>query len=270
MSASAAQLRDALTAFDREGRFGEADYAVLRGVLAGALRPGANSTDLLDGLAGLFFERHLLHDGRRAELLALDDEALLRAVRHRFRQVMVDESDDYQPYHALRAHVRETLAALKERRPTSANWPSSLVQRGAFSRGLVEEAVLALWAESGCRPSVVEATRELFHRYVRPVSPALEVSETHELPDALLRRLEGQRLARGILEVLSAEEKDLLRHVLADEGSVEDWAEANGRSRATAYRLLARLKSLCRLEFCSKSNRSQLDVLRALSEALER
>ncbi|MFL5319200.1 MAG: hypothetical protein ACJ790_06050, partial [Myxococcaceae bacterium] len=66
------------------------------------------------------------------------------------------------------------------------------------------------------------------------------------------------------IALLSAEERDLLRHVLVEEGSVEEWAERKGCSRATAYRHMAGLKALCRLEFSQRSNRTQLEALAAL------
>ncbi|MHB8877900.1 MAG: hypothetical protein ACYC8T_29755 [Myxococcaceae bacterium] len=264
-----AQLRDALRAFDSDGRFSEGDYGVLRSVLAGSLHRGrATSGDLLDGLANLFFERHLMHDARRAELLSLDDEAFARAVRHRFRQVVADEHDEHRPYHALRAHVREALELLPPQPAGQPCWPSTVRERGGFSRLLVEQAVGALWSELRRRPTPAEATAELFARYVRPLATADEFSESQGAPEVLGRRLEGQRLAAGILELLTAEEKDLLRHVLADEGSVEAWAVGRGCSRATAYRLMARLKALCRLEFEQRSSGTQLAALRALGARL--
>jgi AraC-like DNA-binding protein len=269
MTSPLAQLRAALEAFDREGRFTEGDYAALRAVLAGSLHRGRAAVgDLLDGLANLFFERHLMHDARRAELLALDDEGFGRAVRHRFRQLVADEHDDHRPYHALRAHVREVLEALPAPQDEELAWPTSVRDRGAFSRALVEQAVSALWGEQRRKPTAAEATSELFARYVRPLSSAGEFTMSQGAPEVLGRRLEGQRLATGILELLTAEEKDLLRHVLADEGSVEDWAGQRGCSRATAYRLMARLKALCRLEFEQRSSGTQLAALRALGAKL--
>jgi hypothetical protein len=45
---------------------------------------------------------------------------------------------------------------------------------------------------------------------------------------------------------------------------VEDWAQGQGCSRATAYRLMARLKALCRLEFAQRSSGTQVEALEAL------
>jgi hypothetical protein len=272
MPAPISQLRVALTAFDREDRFSDADYDVLRAVLAGALsrRQAQAQADLLDGLVNLFFERHLMNDGRRHALLAMDDEALLRALRHRFRQLVADEHDDHRPYHALQGHVREVLDMLSPHDPPrEIEWPASLRSGTVFVRGLVEQAVRSLWAEQGRRPTVGQASAELFARYVRPLAAADEFTGSRLVPEALSRRLDGQRLAAGILEVLSMEEKDLLRHVLTDEGSVEQWAEQRGCSRATAYRLMARLKAMCRLEFRQRSNGTQLEALHALAQGLK-
>jgi len=133
-----------------------------------------------------------------------------------------------------------------------------------FTSASVEAAIRALAQERGTIPTAAEATRELFHRYIAGDPPP---EESQDEPEALRRRIDGQRLAAGILRVLTADEKELLRHVL-DGGSVEDWAEGAGRSRATAYRMLSRLKALCRLEFAERSNHTQLEALQALKGEL--
>src|SRR5207248_3025211 len=189
-------------------------------------------------LINLFFERHLMHDARRAELLAMDDETLVRAVRHRFRQVVVDADDEYRPYHALRAQVRDVLDCLAPAAPAEGAWPASISERGSYSRALVEQAVVALWRDNGRRPQAQDATAELYARYVKS---GRQITQSRQAPETISRRLDGQRLAAAILDLLTADEKDLLRHVLADAGSVEDWAHGKGCSRATAYRLMARL-----------------------------
>ena len=75
-----ARLHDALRAFDAEGVFVEEDYLALRRLVAGVGRVDA---PLLDGFIGLFFERHVLDDQRRNELLALSHAELEKAVRYR-------------------------------------------------------------------------------------------------------------------------------------------------------------------------------------------
>lgn len=66
-----------------------------------------------------------------------------------------------------------------------------------------------------------------------------------------------------MLELLNDDEKSVLRAQLDGE-PVEPWAQANGVSRATAYRLLARVKALCRVSFDDRTSRAQLAVLDAL------
>lgn len=265
MSTRAQKLRQALEAFDRSGDFSEEDLAVLRTVLAAALRGGHDAQRVLDGLVGLFFERHVLDDTRRRELLALGDDELERAVRHRFRQVLADDHDARRPYHALRAHVRDALAAQGDRPPPEVGFPVAIQAHGAFDPLKVEGAVQALWREWHRKPQVHEATTELLQRYLNTRD---DTSITRDFPEVVRARLDAQRLARGILEVLSAEEKDLLRHVLDGEGNVEAWAEARGISRATAYRLLSRLKALCRLEVSERSPGTKIEVLSALRDGL--
>jgi DNA-directed RNA polymerase specialized sigma24 family protein len=70
-----------------------------------------------------------------------------------------------------------------------------------------------------------------------------------------------------MLELLSDDEKAVLRAQL-DGDSVEQWAQARGVSRATAYRMMARVKALCRVNFDNRSSRTQLAVLDALREQL--
>jgi hypothetical protein len=82
-------------------------------------------------------------------------------------------------------------------------------------------------------------------------------------------RLDAQRLARATLELLTADEKDLFRHVLEGEGTIEAWGVERGVSRATAYRMLARLKSLCRLEWIERSPGTRLEILEALRVNLQ-
>jgi len=135
-------------------------------------------------------------------------------------------------------------------------------------RTLAAERIVAVRevqeAEAAFRAADAEvraATAEIHRRYA---DSAVDVNESQNPPEVLQRRLDGQRLAAGILELLSSEEKDLLKHVLVEEGSVEEWATRVGVSRATAYRHMAGLKALCRLEFSQRSNRTQLEALAAL------
>src|SRR5512145_603864 len=144
MSSPLATVRDALREFEASGAFSEPAFAALRRMLAGTA-PG----ELVDGLLGLFFERHILHDTRRRELLAMEDEALGRALRHRFRQVVADGSDGHDAAHALGAHVREVLGRVTSGPPVVAPWPVLLTQGERFSRALVEEAVRAHAGELG-------------------------------------------------------------------------------------------------------------------------
>ena len=76
--------------------------------------------------------------------------------------------------------------------------------------------------------------------------------------------MDAQRLAQQLLEVLKPEERHLLRHLLTDEGTVEDWAREQRVARATAYRVLARLKTVCRSELEGRSNSTQLKALEEL------
>lgn len=259
------RLREALRSFDTDGAFSEADYACLRACLARAVSRPTERANVVDGLVGLFFERHILSDQRRTELLEMSDEPLLRAVRHRFRQVVADAHDHYQPFHALNAHVRDALVATSS---GTAVFPVSVHAQGAFSAVAVEQAVMALWAEWGRKPSAVEATTELFRRYVQPELPAELSQQSRDFPEVVRSRLDAQRLARGVLDVLSVEERDLLRFVLDGEGSVEDWALMRGVSRATAYRWLSRLKTLCKVGLKERSPGTQINVLELLRESL--
>ena len=263
------ELKAALLAYDARGDFTEEDLLVLKAALHGAVRAGGDSTRLLDGMVGLFFERHLLDDRRRKELLALEGDALLGAVRHRFRQVVSDDHDDHKPYHALRPHVADALEGTVDGEVTSPGFPSAISVQGRFSPVLVEQAVRALWLESRRKPTVHEATVDLLHRYGGQQTFD-DTSGSREFPELLRARLlDAQRLARGILEVLSTEEKDLMRHVLESEAPVEAWAEAKGVSRSTAYRLLARIKGLCRIEVDERSPQTKLELLSVLRENLK-
>lgn len=268
MGARADRLKLALEAFDARGDFSEDDLEVLKATLHGAMRLGPDSSRVLDGLVGLFFERHLLDDRRRRELLALEGDALEGAVRHRFRQVVSDDHDAQKPYHALKAHVRDALVGLPGNDPPAADFPSSIQLQGSWVPVLVEQAVLALWHESRRKPTAHEATVDLLSRY-RSTATWDETSGSREFPEVVRARLDAQRLARGILEVLSADEKELLRFVLDAEGPIDDWAERKGISRATAYRLLSRLKALCRVEVQERSPHTKIEILSALRENLK-
>lgn len=254
-----ARLHDALRSYDADGTFGEEDYLALRRLVTGV---GKVDSTLLDGFIGLFFERHVHDDERRGELLALAHAELERAVRHRFKQVVAGGQDSHQAWHALSAHVRDALEVLTA--PGSSGYPASLTSRQAFSAIAVEQAVAAVWSELRRRPSAKEATQELFSRYVAGALPAeTSHSSSREFPAVIGARLDAQRLARGIITVLSDDEKDLMRAQL-DGQPIEAWATGRAVSRATAYRLLARIKSLCRIEFDQRSNRTRLEVLDAL------
>lgn len=253
------RLHQALRAFDAEGTFLEEDYLALRRIVLGVGRVDAA---LLDGFIGLFFERHLLDDQRRNELLAMSHAELERAVRHRFKQVVAGGQDSHQAWHALCAHVRDALEALVG--PSGSGFPPSISSRSGFSAIAVEQAVAAVWSELRRRPTAKEATQELFARYVAGALPAeVSQSSSREFPAVIGARLDAQRLARGIVSVLSDDEKDLMRAQL-DGQSVDGWAQVRGVSRATAYRMLSRIKSLCRVEFDQRTDRTRLEVLDAL------
>jgi hypothetical protein len=258
-----ARVHDALRSYDAEGTFGEEDYLALRRLVTGV---GRVDSTLLDGFIGLFFERHIHDDERRGELLAFSHTDLERAIRHRFKQVVAGGQDSHQAWHALSAHVREALHALVC--AGTSGYPSSLSTRQGFSAIAVEQAVAAVWSKLRRKPSAKEATQELFARYVAGALPAeTSQSSSREFPAVIGARLDAQRLARGIISVLSDDEKDLMRAQL-DGQAVDVWAEGRGVSRATAYRLLSRIKSLCRVEFDERSNRTRLEVLDALRRQL--
>jgi hypothetical protein len=255
-----ATIRSALSEFDATGAFSESAFAALRLLLAGTA-PG----ELVDGLLGLFFERHILHDARRRELLAMDDGALLRALHHRFRQVVADGREGHNAAHALGPHVREVLAQRSHTQPESAAWPVLLTEGERFSRARAEEAVRAYAGELGRWPSSAEAVGELLRRYAFEVPQARpEDTGRFDPPEALRRRMDARRLAGQLLEVLKPQERELLRHLLVDEGNVEDWAREQGLARATAYRVLARLKTVCRAELEGRSSSTQLRALEEL------
>lgn len=270
MGSRADELKAALLRYDQRGEFTEQDLGVLKAALAGVVRlSGDSSARMLDGLVGLFFERHLLDDRRRGELLGLEGEALLGAVRHRFRQVVSDDHDDHKPYHALRPHVADALFGTVDGELTSPGFPSVIAVQGRYLPALVEQAVRALWLEARRKPTAHEATVELLQRYGGQAGWD-DGTGSREVPEVVRARLlDAQRLARGILEVLSAEEKDLMRHVLEGEAPVEAWAEKKGVSRATAYRLLSRVKSLCRIEVDERSPLTKLELLEVLRQNLE-
>ncbi len=253
-------LRESLLAFDTRGAFSEDDYQALKQVLLGV---GRVPHPALDGFIGLFFEQHVLDDVRRRELLAMGDEAMARALKHRFRQVVAGAADDHQAWHALSAHVREALQALLG---PGGRFPSSIQSGSSFSGIAIEQAVAAYWLELGRKPTAREATSALVTRYLKDL-PAAEVTSEREFPEVMRAQLDAQRLARGILEVLSPDERELFRAQI-DGIRVDDWAKNTGISRATAYRMLARIKSLCRLEFDERSRKTQLDVLDAVRAKL--
>ncbi len=253
-------VRESLSRFEKQGAFCEDDYQTLRDVLIGV---GRLPEPALDGFIGLFFERHVLDDVRRGELLSMGDEAMVRALRHRFRQVVAGAADDHQAWHALSAHVRDALGSLLG---PGGSFPPSIQSKQGFSGIAVEQAVSAYWGELGRKPTAREATSELVSRYLKDL-PQIEVTQEREFPEIMRARLDAQRLARGILEVLSAEERELFRAQL-DGVRVENWAKENGISRATAYRMLARIKGLCKIEFDERSTKTQLDVLDALRSRL--
>ncbi|HEY1086814.1 MAG TPA: hypothetical protein VGE37_03935 [Archangium sp.] len=258
-----ARLHDALRSYHADGTFTEDDYLALKRIVTGV---GRVDSTLLDGFLGLFFERHIHDDERRVELIALSHADLERAVRHRFKQVVAGGQDAHQAWHALSAHVRDALAALAA--PGRSGFPSSITAKQGFSAIAVEQAVAAVWSELRRRPSAKEATQELFARYVAGALPnESSQSASREFPAVIGARLDAQRMARGIVAVLSDDEKDLLRATL-DGQPVEAWAQGRGVSRATAYRLLSRIKSLCRVEFDQRSNRTRLEVLDALRNQL--
>jgi len=260
-------LRRGLQAFDATGDFSPEDFAALRVVLGSAMRRSPEANQLIDGLIGVFFERHVLDDTRRCELLAMNDDELGRAVRHRFRQLLADEKDDRPAWHALSAHVRDALAAMRSC-PSTTGFPESIRAQGRFSPLRVEQAVAALWNERGTQPTIAEATGELLQRYVTAMVER-EGTGSREFPEAMRAQLDAQRLARAVLELLNADEKDLLRHVLEGEGTLEQWGVERGVSRATAYRLLSRLKGLCRLEWIERSPRTRLQILEVLRVNLQ-
>lgn len=260
---TAKRLHDALVSFDRRGEFGEDDYAALKRVVADVGRVDAG---VLDGFIGLFFERHVLDDARRAELVGMEPAELVRAVRHRFKQVVAGGQDSHQAWHALSAHVRDALQTLTV--PGVSGFPAKITGAYGFSAIAVEQAVAALWTELGARPSANLATRELFERYVATTMPReVTSSSSREYPAVLTARLDAKRLARGVLDVLSDDEKHLLRAQLDGE-AVEAWAQQRGVSRATAYRMLARIKALCRVEFDQRSDGTRLEVLDAIRREL--
>lgn len=265
----AARLRKGLQAFDARGEFSQDDFVALRAVLGSAMRKSVEANQMLDGLIGVFFERHVLDDIRRSELLAMNDEDLARAVRHRFRQLLADDKDDRPAWHALSAHVRDALGAMTDRPSTSTGFPVSIRAQGRFAPVLVEQAVAALWLERGSKPTTAEATGELLQRYVTAIAEREVTSSSREFPEVMRAHLDGQRLARAVLELLNGDEKDLLRHVLEGVGTIEQWGVERGVSRATAYRLLSRLKSLCKLEWMERSPGTRLQILEALRVNLQ-
>ena len=68
--------------------------------------------------------------------------------------------------------------------------------------------------------------------------------------------------------MFSSEERDLLRAVL-DGSSIDEWATSRGTSRASAYRLYARLKSLCQLELKDRSHHTKLHAIDEMRGALK-
>lgn len=76
MPSDAEQVRAALVEFGERGAFSEESYGALKRAVSGAARV---SGDVIDGFVALFFERHVLDDVRRRELIAMDDVGLFRA-----------------------------------------------------------------------------------------------------------------------------------------------------------------------------------------------
>jgi len=259
-------LHGAIAAFHERGEFSEEQYRALRAALASGSGSHSDS-QTFDGLVGLFFEQQLMNDKRRAELMQMEEEALGRAVRHRFRQLVADEHPQHKQYHALSAHVREALSGMHAPPPPGAAYPATIQSKAGFSPVFVEQALAAVWSEWGHKPTTGEATGELLKRYVAEV-PREELTESREFPEVLRARIDAQRLARGILNVFSTDERELLRAVL-DGQSVDDWAQARGTSRATAYRLYARLKALCQLELRDRTHRTQLEAMDAMRAGLK-
>jgi hypothetical protein len=66
-----AMVKDAIAAFHERGELSEEQYRALRAALAPA--SGHATSQTFDGLVGLFFERHVMHDRWRAELMAMDE-----------------------------------------------------------------------------------------------------------------------------------------------------------------------------------------------------
>jgi hypothetical protein len=256
-----ARLHAALARYDRDGAFNEDDYAALREAVADV---GRVPPAVLDGFIGLFFERHVLDDTRRGELLAMTPDEQHRAVRFRFKQVVAGSHDSQQAWHALSAHVRDALQSLTGPSP---HFPSRIATAAGFSGLAVEQAVAAVWGELSRRPTPREATVDLFKRYLAADPASTTSNISRELPAVVNSRLDAQRLARGVLTVLSDHEKDLLRSQIDGEG-VEQWAARSGVSRATAYRMLSRVKALCRTEFESRTNHTRLEVIDAIRRAL--
>ena len=153
------RLRAAVETFHQTGAFTEDDYQALHDALAPA--SGNSTSQTFDGLVGLFFERHLMNDVRRIELMKMGDDDLGRAVRHRFRQLMADQHEGHRAYHALRAHVAEAIGALRERPKEAVSYPATSQNQVGFSAVAVEQAVAALWAEVRVKPTPAEATSEL-------------------------------------------------------------------------------------------------------------
>ncbi len=122
MEALAQDLLEALRRFDRTGAFVEADYPLLRRALSFVAMGRGASMDLLDGLINLFFERHVLDDVRRGELIALEGADFLRA-------------------------VLPTVGG--DPRSSECGWPASLRHEGRFDRTRVRQAVCALRQEPG-------------------------------------------------------------------------------------------------------------------------
>jgi DNA-directed RNA polymerase specialized sigma24 family protein len=259
--ADGVRLLEALNAFERDGAFSEEDYGALRAAVADI---GRIDHGLVDGFIGLFFERHVLEDARRLELLAMAPDELVRAIRHRFKQVVAGAHDSRQVWHALAAHVRDALHALAAPSPS---FPPAIATASGFSAIAVEQAVGALWGELGRRPLAKEATAELLARYVSTGGADAGHTGSREYPAVVAAKLDAQRLARGVLGLLSDQEKALFRSQLDGE-PVEGWAQANRVSRATAYRLLARLKALVRAELEDRSARTQLAALDVIRTGL--
>ena len=153
-----------------------------------------------------------------------------RALRHRFRQVVADGREGHDVAHALGAHVREVLGrSAAAVRPRRLPWPALLTQGERFSRALVEEALRAYAGELGRWPSPRRPCASCC-----AATPWASPSPGARTAGCMIRpRRSGGAWTRSawpgsLLEVLKPQERNLLRHLLLEEGTVEDWARGSG------------------------------------------